>query len=210
MKPTYPTVRIRLAFGRGRAVQYEDYLALENVHSFGMISEDSRTFYDEIRWVLRYPRRDWYRLVHAILLSIPTLVGVLLATIPDSVIARTIGMAFALFGGLGLLWSMYRFIAVPRTVAAILSSRGTVEIGTDWPRSKNPKKDAGVFFDAFLKRLELVPEIPAPAPPPGTPVTMPGEAAAAPVPPVEVAPAAPPPAPTIDPNPPLGGAPPVA
>jgi hypothetical protein len=210
MKPAYPTLRIRMPFARGRAVLYEDYMALENLHSFGMVSEDSRAFYDEVRWVLRYQRRDWYRLIHAVAWSFPLLVGVPLLILPENVIARTIGLTLTLVAGLGLLWSGYRFIAVPRTVAAILSPRGTVEIGTDWPRSRNPKKDAGTFFDTFLAKLELVAEIPAPAPPRGEAVKAPVEAATAPVPPVEAAPAPPPPPPAMESNPPLGGGTPVA
>lgn len=169
MKSPYPTVKVRMAFARAQAVLYEDYLAIEHLHSFGMSSEDSRTYYDEIRWVLQYRRRNWHRLAHALLWGFPFTLGVLLAVLPPDVLARAIGLGIAVPTGLAMSWSAYRFLATPRTVAAIVSSRGTVEIGTDWPRSSNPLKDAGAFFETFLKRLELVAEFPAPVTPAAAP-----------------------------------------
>jgi hypothetical protein len=166
MAAKYPALKIRKPFARGRAVLYEDYLAIEHVHSFGMTSEDSRTYYDEVRWVMSYQKRDWYRAAHAVLLGFPLLLGVLLLFVSESWIATSIGLGIALPCGALMLYSAYRLIFVPRGVASLLSSRGTVQIGTDWPKSANPQKDAGKFFEALLGRLKLVPEFP---PPPASP-----------------------------------------
>ena len=184
MKTKYPTVKVRMPFARGRAVLYEDYMAIEHLHTFGMVSEDSRTYYDEVRWVLSYRIRDWYRMAHAVLLCIPLLVGVLFLKLGEIWIVSAIGLAFALPSGIGVLYNLYRFFFVPRGVATVLSTRANVQIGVDWPRSSNPLKDAGKFFESLLSRLKLVAEMPQPVPPPS------------PVPPPELAP------PAVDPPPP--------
>jgi hypothetical protein len=193
VSPKPPMVRVRRPFSRARAVLYEDYMAIEHVHSLGIVSEESRTYYDEIRWVVKFQVRDWFRAGHAVAWSFLGVPGLLLLLLGAHWILQAIGLAFVLPAGFGLLYSVYRFIALPRTVAQALSPRGSVEIGTDWPRSGNPRKDAGVFFDAFLKRLELVAEIPQP-PPPAVPAPAPAEVAAPPAAP-EPPPAAPPPLP---------------
>ena len=199
MKTQYPTVRLRMPFSRGRAVLYEDYMAIEHLHTFGMVSEDSRTYYDEVRWVLGYRKPDWYRAAHAVLCGFPLLVGVLFLALGESWILSTIGVAVALPSGVGLLYALYRFFFVPRAVATVLSSRATVQIGVDWPRSSNPLKDAGKFFETLLSRLKLVEEMPPPVPPPG-PAAPPGpivDAAAA----GPIADATPPPPPPAEPAP---------
>ena len=194
MKTQYPTVRLRMPFSRGRAVLYEDYMAIEHLHTFGMVSEDSRTYYDEVRWVLGYRTRDWYRAAHAVLCGFPLLVGVLFLVLGEHWILSVVGLAITLPSGIGLLYALYRFFIVPREVAAVISSRGNVQIGVDWPRSNNPLKDAGKFFETLLSRLMLVQEMPHPVPPP------------APAAPPELAPpvadAGPPPPPPPEPAPP--------
>lgn len=206
----YPTIRIRLPFSRARAILYEDYLAIESLHSFGMVSEDSRTYYDEIRWVLRFRRRDWFRAGHAFVACFPLGIGILFLALSESVIASAFGMALTLPCAMWFVYSVYRFFAVPRGVAAVYSSRGTVEIGVDWPKSSNPLKDAGKFFDTLLGRLKLVSEMPRPAPVPPPASAAPPESVAAPAPVSPPSPegAVPPPVapPPSNPAPPSSGA----
>lgn len=194
MKPNYPTIRVRMPFSRGRAVLYEDYMAIEHLHTFGMVSEDSRSYYDEVRWVLSYQRRDWHRAAYAVVLCFPLLIGVLLLTLGQTLTVSMVGLAIALPSGMGVLYTLYRFFLVPRVVASVLSSRGNVQIGVDWPRSSNPLKDAGKFFETLLSRLKLVEEMPQPVPPPspGVPPELAPPAADPPPPPPPAA--APPPA----------------
>jgi hypothetical protein len=190
MKPTYPKIKLRMLNSQGRAVLYEDYLAIENAHSLGMYSEASRTYYDEIRWVLAYQKRDWARAVHAALLAVPMLIGLGLVLWSGESVAQFIGLVLIAPSAPFFFYALYRLIAVKRGVASIISPRGVVEIGTDWPKSGNPAKDAKVFFETFMAKLELVGEIPDPDAPPPAPPPVPDaglEAAPPPAPPPEPA-----------------------
>jgi hypothetical protein len=165
----YPTIRIRMAFSRAQAVLYEDYLAVESLHSFGMVSEDSRAYYEEIRWVMKYEKRDWFRAGHIVLACFPMLVGVLFLVLAEAWIASLIGMVLVVPCAMWIVYSLYRLIAVPRTEATLVSSRGTVKIGVDWPKSANRLKDASAFFETLLGKLKLVAAMPAPPAPPVPP-----------------------------------------